>query len=92
MGVSRVPRGPRSAARQSPAGLTARQTEVLGLLADGLTYRQIAERLYVSAKTVDHHVSAVRVKLDARTRAGAVAAARRLGILPAEDGAGGDPT
>jgi DNA-binding CsgD family transcriptional regulator/tetratricopeptide (TPR) repeat protein len=87
MGVSHVPRGPRRATRDNPAGLTARQTEVLRLLAEGLTYRQIAERLHLSTKTVDHHVSAVRVKLDASTRAGAVAAGRRLGILPAEHGA-----
>jgi DNA-binding NarL/FixJ family response regulator len=65
---------------------------VLSLLAEGLTYRQIAERLHLSAKTVDHHVSAVRIKLGASTRAAAVAAGRRLGILPPEDGAARHPT
>lgn len=92
MGVPRVPRGPTEAARSSPAGLTARQTEVLRLLAEGLTYRQIGERLHLSAKTVDHHVSAVRLKLEVRTRSDAVEAGRRLGILPAEDGEPTRPT
>jgi DNA-binding CsgD family transcriptional regulator len=86
MGVSSVPRGPNPATRASPAGLTARQTEVLGLLAENLTYRQIGERLHLSPKTVDHHVSAVLFKLGARTRADAVAAARRLNILSGKMG------
>lgn len=87
MGVLSVPRGPRDSTRNSPAGLTQRQTEVLELLAEDLTYRQIADRLHVSVKTVDHHVSAVREKLDVNTRDDAVHAARRLGILAPEDGA-----
>lgn len=60
MGVSGVPRGPREITRSNPAGLTPRQTEVLSLLAADLTYQQIAERLHLSIKTVDHHVTAVR--------------------------------
>jgi DNA-binding CsgD family transcriptional regulator/tetratricopeptide (TPR) repeat protein len=87
MGVTGVPRGPRGTTRANPAGLTARQAEVLTLLADNLTYQEIATRLHVSLKTVDHHVSAVRTKLDVRTRGDAVAAGRRLGIVPPEDGA-----
>lgn len=81
LGVTHIPRGPRAAARANPAGLTPRQTEILGLLAKDLTYQQIAQRLHLSHKTVDHHASAVRTKLDASTRAEAVAAARELGIL-----------
>jgi DNA-binding CsgD family transcriptional regulator len=81
LGVGSVPRGPRAPTRASPAGLTPRQTEVLTLLADRLTYRDIASRLHVSIKTVDHHVSAIRHKLGAGTRDAAVEAARRLGIL-----------
>ena len=84
MGVTRVPRSPRPATLSSPAGLTPRQTEVLRLLADGLTYREIAERLYISTKTVDHHVSAVRLKLGVTTRKAAVEAARRLGVIDSE--------
>lgn len=82
MGVGSIPRGPRPATRDHPAGLTARQAEVLELLAQNLTYQQIADRLHVSVKTVDHHTTAVRTKLDVTTRADAVEAARRLGALP----------
>ncbi|MGH8825938.1 MAG: AAA family ATPase [Jiangellaceae bacterium] len=81
LGVGSVPRGPRAPTRASPAGLTPRQTEVLTLLADQLTYQAIADRLHVSIKTVDHHVTAIRHKLGAGTRDAAVEAARRLGIL-----------
>jgi DNA-binding CsgD family transcriptional regulator/tetratricopeptide (TPR) repeat protein len=76
-----VPRGPRAARRASPAGLTARETEVLELLADGLTYAEVAERLVLSEKTVGHHVSAVLRKLQEPTRSRAVAAAQRLGVI-----------
>ena len=55
--------------------------EVLGLVADGLRNADIAERLFLSPRTVDHHVSAIRRKLGARTRGEAVAAAGRLGLL-----------
>ena len=76
-----VPRGPRAASRASPAGLTTREVEVLGLLADGLSYAEVAERLILSEKTVGHHVSAVLRKLGEPTRSRAVAAAVRRGIL-----------
>jgi DNA-binding CsgD family transcriptional regulator len=78
----RVPRGPRQESRTSPAGLTARETEVLVLLADGLSYAEVAERLVLSEKTVGHHVSAVLRKLREPTRSRAVAAALRLGVIP----------
>ena len=77
-----VPRGPRPASRANPAGLTAREIEVLGLLADGLSYAEVAERLILSGKTVGHHVSAVLRKLGEPTRSRAVATALRLGIIP----------
>jgi DNA-binding CsgD family transcriptional regulator len=79
-GIRSVPRGPRPITRQNPAGLTARELEVLALLAEGLRNAQIAERLVLSTKTVDHHVSAVLRKLDVSTRGEASAKATRLGL------------
>ena len=79
--ASRPPRGPRPATRDNPAGLTAREIEVLRLLADGHTNPTIAQRLYVSPRTVDRHVSSLMRKLDTRTRGQAVASARRLGAI-----------
>ena len=77
-----VPRGPTRATAANPAGLTGRQVEVLGLLAQGLSNPEIAARLSLSAKTVEHHVSALLAKLGAGSRREATAAARRLGIVP----------
>jgi DNA-binding CsgD family transcriptional regulator len=71
-------RGPRAAARENPAGLTAREAEVLALVAEGLTNAEIADRLVLSRRTVDHHVSAILFKLDVPSRARAVA---KLGSL-----------
>ncbi len=79
-GARGLPRGPRSNTKQNPAGLTAREVEVLGLVAEGLRNADIAERLFLSERTVGHHVSAILRKLDVRSRGEATAAARRLGI------------
>ena len=79
-GVNSVPRGRLPATRANPAGLTARQLDVLALLADGLSNADIAARLVISPKTADHHVSAILAKLDVRTRGEAAAVARRLGV------------
>jgi DNA-binding CsgD family transcriptional regulator/tetratricopeptide (TPR) repeat protein len=76
-----VPRGPRKASRGNPSLLTDRELEVLGLLVDGLTNAQIADRLFLSRKTVGHHVSAVLAKLGEPTRARAAAAAVQRGIV-----------
>src|SRR5215470_13880758 len=76
-----VPRGPRAARRASPAGLTAREAEVLQLLTEGLSNAEVAERLFLSEKTVGHHVSAVLRKLGEPTRSRAVARALRIGII-----------
>ena len=80
-GVAVVPARRRSATLVNPAGLTARQIEVLRLLDDGLTNTELAERLYLSVKTVDHHVSAILTKLEVTKRRDAVRRARELGLL-----------
>jgi DNA-binding NarL/FixJ family response regulator/tetratricopeptide (TPR) repeat protein len=67
-------------------GLTARETDVLRLLADGLTNKQIAAALYISDKTAEHHVSRILGKLGVTTRTAAGSLAHRLGI-PAADAA-----
>jgi DNA-binding CsgD family transcriptional regulator len=77
----RVPRGRSHATRDHAAGLTARQAEVLELLARGFTNTEIADELFVSQRTVENHVSAVLMKLDVPNREAAVEAARIEGIL-----------
>ena len=76
-----MPRGPRRRTREHPAGLTAREVDVLRLLTEGLRNAEIADRLVVSTKTVDHHVSAILRKLGVRTRGEAVAEVTRRGLL-----------
>ena len=61
--------------------LTQREREVLGFVAEGMRNRDIAERLVLSVRTVDHHVASIMRKLRARTRVAAVAEARRRGLL-----------
>ena len=81
LGVERLPRGPQPATRRNPAGLTSRQVEILRLVADGLTNAEIAARLVVSVRTVDHHVSAVLQKLGVPSRQAARAAAGAHDLL-----------
>jgi DNA-binding CsgD family transcriptional regulator/tetratricopeptide (TPR) repeat protein len=76
-GFSGIPRGPQRATQAHPAGLTPRQAEVLTLLAEGLSNPEIARRLTLSPKTVDHHVSAVLGRLGVSNRAQAAAASLR---------------
>jgi DNA-binding NarL/FixJ family response regulator len=80
-GARGLPRGPRRATQANPVGLTPRQLEVLLLLAEGLHNGEIADRLSTTAKTVEHHVSAILAKLHARSRAEAVRRAIELELL-----------
>jgi len=79
--MSLVPARRRSTTLRNPAGLTRRQIEVLQRMDEGLTNAELAAPLYLSAKTVDHHVSAILAKLDVANRRDAVRRGRELGII-----------
>jgi DNA-binding CsgD family transcriptional regulator len=72
------------ARREGPAGLTAREVEVLRLLARGLSNKEIAGRLVISPKTVSNHVEHIYTKIDASSRATASLFAMQHGLLPEE--------
>ena len=74
-GAQGLPRGPRAATRDNPAGLTSREAEVLTCLREGLRNAEIADKLFLSEKTVAHHVSAILRKLGVRSRGQAAAEA-----------------
>jgi DNA-binding CsgD family transcriptional regulator/tetratricopeptide (TPR) repeat protein len=80
-GARGVARGPRRSTKANPADLTTRELEVLALVAQGLRNADIAERLFLSKKTVAHHVSAILRKLDVPSRGQAGAKALQLGIV-----------
>jgi DNA-binding CsgD family transcriptional regulator/tetratricopeptide (TPR) repeat protein len=76
-GARGVPRGSRNSTRSNPHGLTLREAEILSLLSEGLQNSAIAKRLFLSTKTVDHHVSAILKKLRVPSRAKAIALVHR---------------
>ncbi|MBC8023549.1 MAG: response regulator transcription factor, partial [Burkholderiales bacterium] len=86
--VRGVPRGPRASTQQNPRGLTAREIEVVELLCRGLRNSEIAERLFRSVRTVEHHVDSILGKLQARSRAEVADIARREGLLERRMGSG----
>jgi predicted ATPase/DNA-binding CsgD family transcriptional regulator len=70
-------------ANQSPLDLlSARELEVLALIADGLTNREIADRLFIGVSTVKKHIQHIYTKLDTKNRTSAVLRARELQLLP----------
>ncbi len=71
--------------RAGPAGLTAREVEVLRLLARGMSNKAIAERLVISPKTVGNHIEHIYIKIDASTRTAASLFAMRHGLLPEQE-------
>lgn len=81
LGVKKIPRGIRKSTQENPAQLTVRELEILKLLRDHLQNKEIASRLYISSKTVDHHLSSIFYKLEVNTRSKAVSEAIRLKII-----------
>jgi DNA-binding CsgD family transcriptional regulator len=80
LGVWKLPRRPRKATAANPAGLTDREVEVLALLAGDLRNADIAGRLHIAEKTVDHHVSAILSKLGVPSRRDAARVAAELAV------------
>jgi DNA-binding CsgD family transcriptional regulator len=81
VGIKKIPRGLRESTRANPARLTNRELDILQLLQQAVQNKEIAKVLFISPKTVDHHVSNILFKLDANSRSKAVTEAVRLGIL-----------
>jgi len=80
-GIKNIPRGIRKTTQSNPEFLTDRELDVLRLLQEGLHNKEIASRLFISAKTVDHHISAILYKLEVNSRTKAVHEAEKLGII-----------
>ncbi len=80
-GIKKIPRGLRESTKTNPARLTNRELDILQLLQKADQNKEIAETLFISPKTVDHHISSILFKLDVNSRLKAVAEAVRLGIL-----------
>jgi len=80
-GIKRIPRGIRESTRSNVAMLTEREVDVLKLLQEGMQNKEIASTLFISAKTVDHHITSIFFKLDVNSRAKAVQKAGQLKIL-----------
>jgi DNA-binding CsgD family transcriptional regulator/tetratricopeptide (TPR) repeat protein len=84
LGHRAIPRGARPTTRDNPARLTRRELQVLGLISTGSTNMDIANQLFLSPKTIEHHVSAILGKLQVSTRQEAVRAAKTGGAFQSE--------
>jgi ATP/maltotriose-dependent transcriptional regulator MalT len=80
-GIKNIPRGIRKTTSQNPAFLTGRELDILQLLKQGFQNKEIAGKLFISPKTVDHHISSILFKLDVNSRNKAVTEAKRLNII-----------
>jgi DNA-binding CsgD family transcriptional regulator len=86
LGARGIARGPRPATLANPAGLTRREVEVLTLVVAGQSNAEIAARLFLSPKTVDHHISAILAKLGVTSRTEAARVAAGIGLLDRQTG------
>ncbi len=80
-GIKNIPRGIRQSTQANQAFLTLRELDVLALLKEGLQNKEIASKLFISPKTVDHHISSILFKLNVNSRTKAVNEAIRKKIL-----------
>ncbi|HEV8286161.1 MAG TPA: AAA family ATPase [Chitinophagaceae bacterium] len=80
-GIKSIPRGIRKTTMSNSANLTERELDVLQLLKEGLQNKEIANKLFISAKTVDHHISSIFFKLEVNSRLKAVQEAIHLDII-----------
>jgi DNA-binding NarL/FixJ family response regulator len=81
LGIRSIPAGARTATKAHPRGLTAREQEILELLSQGQSNEEIAASLFISVRTVEHHVSAILGKLGTTTRKDAAKEARGLRLI-----------
>ncbi|HEY6625741.1 MAG TPA: response regulator transcription factor, partial [Ignavibacteriaceae bacterium] len=72
-GIKNIPKGPRQSTKENPSGLTGRQMEILDLVASGLSNSEIGNKLYISNRTVENHISTIFSKLNIHTRTEAAA-------------------
>jgi DNA-binding CsgD family transcriptional regulator len=84
LGIRSIPAGARTTTRAHPQGLTIREQEILQLLSEGQSNEEISASLFISVRTVEHHVSAILSKLGATTRKGAAKEALKLGLTDAD--------
>ena len=80
-GIKSIPRGIRKTTQSNSAHLTERELDVLHLMKEGLQNKEIAGKLFISTKTVDHHISSIFFKLDVKSRAKAVQEGMNLNII-----------